>query len=285
MIVLSPLVFCPPLSKPTFMMAGQVPSVLKTSSLLGVLLLALLLQTLIFTYSSTSIFSFTNILKPTTQTTPSIATTHPTDTMATKLSADLLLQLIKNRRTYYPLTKDLTITPSRIQEIVNESTLHTPSSFNSQSNRLVVLFGAEHDKLWDITTETLKKIVPQDQWEHSAQRMSMFKGAAGTILFFDDQTVVEGMQAKFAAYADKFPLFASQSLAMQQFVLWTALEAEGLGANLQHYSPLIDEQVAQTWKLPTSWKLNAQLVFGGKAAEAPSKEFAPLEDRVKVFGA
>lgn len=203
----------------------------------------------------------------------------------TKLSADLLLQFVKNRRTYYPLTKDLPITPARIQEIVNESTLHTPSSFNSQSNRLVVLFGDEHNKLWDITTATLKKIVPEAQWEHSAQRMAMFKAAAGTILFFDDQSVVEGMQNKFAAYADKFPLFASQSLAMQQFILWTALEAEGLGANLQHYSPLIDEEVAATWKLPTSWKLNAQLVFGGKGAEATSKEFAPLEDRVKVFGA
>jgi predicted oxidoreductase (fatty acid repression mutant protein) len=34
--------------------------------------------------------------------------------------------------------------------------------------------------------------------------MAMFKGAAGTALFFEDQTVVEGMQAKFPTYADRY---------------------------------------------------------------------------------
>lgn len=72
---------------------------------------------------------------------------------------------------------------------------------------------------------------------------------------------------------------------MQQWLLWTALELEGLGANLQHYSPLIDEKVAATWKLPASWKLNAQLVFGGRAAEPGEKQFKPLDERVKFFGA
>ena len=37
--------------------------------------------------------------------------------------------------------------------------LHTPSAFNSQSARIVVLFGEDHKKLWDITEETLKVIV------------------------------------------------------------------------------------------------------------------------------
>ncbi|CAG9942174.1 unnamed protein product [Clonostachys rosea f. rosea IK726] len=59
----------------------------------------------------------------------------------------------------------------------------------------------------------------------------------------------------------------------------------GLGANLQHYNPIIDDKVAAQWSLPATWKLNAQLVFGGKAGEAGPKEFKPLEERVKVFGA
>lgn len=206
--------------------------------------------------------------------------------MAAKLSADSLIALIKNRRTYYPLSKDLgAVTPARIQELVKETTLHTPSSFNSQSNRLLVLFGTEHDKLWDITSETLKTIVPEAAWKPTGDKLAMFKGAAGTILFFDDNDVVSGMQSKFAPYADKFPVWASQSNGMQQFLLWTALEAEGLGANLQHYNPLIDQKVAEAWKVPAAWKLNAQLVFGGKTGEASPKEFMPIEERVKVFGA
>ncbi|KAK2612893.1 type II nitroreductase [Conoideocrella luteorostrata] len=204
---------------------------------------------------------------------------------ATKISAELLFQMAKSRRTIYALNKNLSIPTSRIQELVNETTLHTPSSFNSQSNRVVVLFGAEHDKLWDITTSTLQAIVPDDKWKHTEERMAMFKHGAGTVMFFEDQDVVKGMQASFPSYADRFPTWAAQSLGMQQLLLWTALELEGLGANLQHYNPLVDEKVAETWNLPKSWKLNAQLVFGGRAAEAGEKEFKPLEERVKVFGA
>lgn len=66
--------------------------------------------------------------------------------------------------------------------------------------------------------------------------------------------------------------------------VWTALESEGFGANLQHYSPLIDEQIAKTWNIPASWKLDAQLVFGTPNSEPGEKAFAPIEDRYKVFG-
>ncbi|KAK5656175.1 hypothetical protein OQA88_4935 [Cercophora sp. LCS_1] len=201
------------------------------------------------------------------------------------MAANSFLELVKARRSIYALNKDLPVSKERIQEIVSEALQHVPSSFNSQSNRVVVLFGAEHDKFWDITTETLKAIVPEGQWESTSGRMAMFKGAAGSILFFEDQTVVEGMQAKFALYADRFPVWATQSTGMLQHTLWVALEAEGLGANIQHYNPLVDAKVAETWKLPETWKLNAQLVFGGRVAEAGQKTFTPLEEKLKVFGA
>ncbi|KAI0884392.1 Nitroreductase [Annulohypoxylon maeteangense] len=212
--------------------------------------------------------------------TASQCTSKPSTTMATPI-----LDLVKSRRTYYVLNKELPISKDRVQEIVKESLLHTPSSFNSQSNRIVVLFGAEHDKLWGIATDILKAIVPEDAWEHTAQRMNGFKAAAGTVLFFEDQKVVDTMQEKFALYADKFPIWAQQSDAMAQYVVWTALTAEGVGANLQHYNPLVDAKVASEWGIPDNWKLNAQLVFGGRSGEAGPKDFQPIEERYKVFGA
>ncbi|CAG9993815.1 hypothetical protein V2G26_020363 [Clonostachys chloroleuca] len=206
--------------------------------------------------------------------------------MAAKVATESFLQVLQNRRTYYALSKNLgSVTPARVQELVNQTTLHTPSSFNAQSNRLVVLFGAEHDKLWDITSDSLKAIVPEDKWQPTADRLAGFKGAAGTVLFFEDEETVQGQQKAFALYADRFPGWAAQSLGMQQLALWAALENEGLGANLQHYNPIIDDKVAAQWSLPATWKLNAQLVFGGKEGEAGPKEFKPLEERVKVFGA
>ncbi len=101
---------------------------------------------------------------------------------ATTASASaVFLDQIKNRRTYYPLSKDLTISAERVQEIVKEALLHVPSSFNSQTTRVVVLLGAEHEKLWDITTDVLRGIVPTNKWELTGNKMAMFKGAAGTV--------------------------------------------------------------------------------------------------------
>lgn len=93
------------------------------------------------------------------------------------------------------------------------------------------------------------------------------------------------MQEKFALYADRFPVWSSHSTAMLQWAVWTALDAEGLGANLQHYNPLVDERVASTWNVPADWKLSAMLVFGGKTGEAGPKTFLPQEDKFKSFGA
>jgi predicted oxidoreductase (fatty acid repression mutant protein) len=70
---------------------------------------------------------------------------------------------------------------------------------------------------------------------------------------------------------------------MLQFVVWTSLELEGLGASLQHYNPLIDEEVRAKWNLPSTWKLIAQMPFGKPTGAPGEKEFQPLDTRMKVF--
>ena len=105
------------------------------------------------------------------------------------------------------------------------------------------------------------------------------------MLFFEDQEVVQGLQANFPAYADNFPVWAEHTDAMHQYAVWTTLAEAGIGANLQHYNPLIDNAVAEAWDIPASWRLRAEMVFGGIAAPAGEKAFAPLEGRFKVHGA
>jgi predicted oxidoreductase (fatty acid repression mutant protein) len=104
------------------------------------------------------------------------------------------------------------------------------------------------------------------------------------VLFFESRSAVTTMQEKFAIYADRFPPWATQSDAMHQFAIWTALEAEGLGANLQHYNPLIDNRVSEKWNVPKDWELNAQLVFGTPSGQAGEKTFIPVEERFKTYG-
>ena len=94
------------------------------------------------------------------------------------------------------------------------------------------------------------------------------------------------MQSKFATYASKFPEWAQESTAMHQYALWCALEAEGLGANLQHYNPIIDTKVAGAWEVPEAWALRAQMVIGGRAEAPGEKAFEPVYgERFLVYGA
>ncbi|KIL45292.1 nitroreductase family protein [Jeotgalibacillus soli] len=192
-------------------------------------------------------------------------------------------QAIENRRSIYAINNETVVSDERIHEVINHAVKHTPSAFNSQSARVVVLLGENHHKLWSITTETLRKVVPADQFGPTEEKMNLFGAGYGTVLFFEDQEVVESLQEQFAAYADNFPVWSQQSNGMLQFVIWTSLELEGFGASLQHYNPLIDEEVKNQWNLPSSWKLTAQMPFGNPTAAAGGKESKPLDERVKIF--
>ncbi|ULJ59340.1 nitroreductase family protein [Wielerella bovis] len=201
------------------------------------------------------------------------------------MSVQTLQQIAEKRRTIYVLNKELPISQAEISQIVEHAVLHTPSSFNSQSTRAVVLFGAEHEKLWDIAASELRKIVPEDKFEPTANKLNAFKAGAGSILFFEDQAVVRSLQEQFPAYAANFPIWADHANAMTQYAIWTTLAAADVGANLQHYNPVIDAEVAKTWDIPANWTLRAQMVFGGIGAPAGEKTFNPLEERFKVYGA
>lgn len=188
------------------------------------------------------------------------------------------------RRSVYALSKDLPVDGKQVMQIIEHAIKHTPSAFNSQSARLVALFGAEHEKLWDITTSELRKVAPAENFESTEAKLNGFKAAAGSVLFFEDQDVIEGLQEKFPLYASNFPVWSEHTSAMHQYVVWSALATMGIGANLQHYNPVIDAEVAKVWEIPDHWKLRAQLVFGGIVTPAGEKTFAPIEGRLKVYG-
>jgi predicted oxidoreductase (fatty acid repression mutant protein) len=193
-------------------------------------------------------------------------------------------EAITGRRSIYALGKNEVVTRERIQEVVEFAVKHVPSPFNSQSGRVVILFGSESSKFWDITREALRPLVPADAFAKTDEKLKSFDAGYGTVLFFEDQSVVKGLMDSFPLYADNFPVWSLQSNGMLEFTVWTALEAEGLGASLQHYNPLVDEKVKKNWSLPDSWKLLAEMPFGSVVAPAGVKEFLPLETRVRTYG-
>ena len=196
-----------------------------------------------------------------------------------------LQQLAEQRRSIYALGNQLPVSNEEVVKLVEHAILHTPSSFNSQSTRVIILFGEEHQKLWQIAEDTLRAIVNDDeQFASTKQKMDSFKAGAGTVLFFEDRKVVKSMQDNVPLYADKFPVYAQHTNAMHQYAVWTALASVGVGASLQHYSPIIDDKVAETWDVDKDWELVAQLVFGAIEQPAGDKTFKPMEERLKVFG-
>ena len=167
-----------------------------------------------------------------------------------------------HRRTNYALGKSIPVLPSQIIAVVERMTREVPSAFNMQSARVIVAMGKHHEKIWQITKETLKKIVSPESFSATETKIDGFSSAYGTVLFFEEMNIIKDMQEKFAAYADNFPVWAQQANGMLQFSIWTALDDIGIGVNLQHYNPLIDAEIKEYFTVPDSWKLIAQMPFG-----------------------
>ncbi|OZI45908.1 nitroreductase family protein [Bordetella genomosp. 5] len=194
------------------------------------------------------------------------------------------LDALKQRRTQYTLGRNVSQSKEALTALIQEAIKHSPSSFNSQSSRALVLFGAESDKLWDIAIEEVRKVAPADGFEKTEAKLKSFAAGVGTVLFFEDQDVVRSLQEKFALYADNFPVWSEQSGGMAQLSVWSALANDKIGASLQHYNPLIDAAVAREWNIPASWKLRAQMPFGSNEAPFGEKSFMSDAERFRVAG-
>ena len=102
---------------------------------------------------------------------------------------DGFLKALQERRSCYALSKESPVSGEALETLIRQAVKHTPSAFNMQSGRAVLLLGAHHDKLWQITLETLAAIVPQDRFAATEQKIAGFAAGHGTVLFFDDAAV------------------------------------------------------------------------------------------------
>lgn len=193
------------------------------------------------------------------------------------------LQALENRRSVYSIGDEPAVSEDEIVSIIRRAVKASPSAFNSQSSRVIVLFGKSHNKLWEETKNILRGMVPKENFPKTEEKINSFSRGYGTVLFFEDQDIVVNLQEQYPLYSENFPVWSLQSSGMLQLAVWTALEDVGLGASLQHYNPLIDETVRENWNAPKSWKLLGQMPFGNVTGEARPKDFQPLEERMKVF--
>jgi predicted oxidoreductase (fatty acid repression mutant protein) len=193
------------------------------------------------------------------------------------------IEALTNRRSVYSIDKKIKIQEKEIVEILEEAVLNTPSAYNSQSQTVVLLLNEHHDKLWDLVKQEIKKLVKPEDFVKSEQKINNFKAGYGTVLFFDDGEITEGLTKKFPLYKDNFLKWSIEQNGMLQGNVWVGLETLGLGASLQHYNELIEKQVMSWLDLPEKWNLTAQMPFGNLLEHPDPKPKKSIDLRLKIF--
>ena len=188
-----------------------------------------------------------------------------------------LKEALRKRRSIRVLEKDPRVTKEWLLPIV-ETVEYVPSAFNMQSGKMMILLANSHEQLWDIVEESLKAKIGEDRMGPTREKLKGFRGGSGTILFFEDKEIVKENGEKFKSYAQHFMDWSEQGNGILQIAMWLSLTAEGLGASIQHYNPLIDEKVKEVFAVPETWVLRGQMPFG-KIAEVPEeRELLPVEE-------
>ena len=193
-------------------------------------------------------------------------------------------KLTAQRRSIYALGDQLTNSPEEIYDLIITAIKNSPTAFNSQTVRAVVLFGKSSDKVWDIVEVALKEVVKDPQaFAKTQQKIASFRAGFGTVLFLTETDTVHELEKQFPAYADNFADWAEQGIGGAQQAVWTALAEQQIGASLQHYNPLIDDAIHQAFNLPDSWQLRAEMPFGWIEAPAGNKDFRDDSEKFKLI--
>lgn len=193
-------------------------------------------------------------------------------------------EAIEHRHSYYALSPESPISDEEIQKILETVLESAPSANNSQTTRLVLLLGEDHKKLWNIVRETLRKRIAPERFEKTNEKIEKsFYSGYGTILFFEEGNEVKKLQEKFPNYKDQYLHYSHHTNAIHQFCIWVMLEDAGFGASLQHYNPLIDEEVKSQWGITEGWELIAQMPFGKPLETPEAKEKLLPEKKLRIF--
>ncbi|UPL00985.1 hypothetical protein LCI18_011919 [Fusarium solani-melongenae] len=209
--------------------------------------------------------------------------------MSPSITADQFLAAAKHRRTVYGLKDTSPVSDDRIEKIITEVLSFSPSSYNTQPGRITLVLGEKHKQLWDVVIEHAEPILKgagPGVWDAMGPRFQAFKNAYGSVLFWDSGETIKSSQETHQSAAHMFPQFADHASGMAQILVWTALELEGFGANLQHMGaiPPVEAALKKFLEVPDDYSLKANLNFGELAQPHPEvPEKLPLSKTLKII--
>ncbi len=193
------------------------------------------------------------------------------------------IETITKRRSVYSLNSNTTIGDEALIDAIKTALQYTPSAYHAQSQKIMVLLHEQHDRFWQLVMESLRKIVPANSFERTEKKINGFQKGFGTILFFNDESITNGLIEKFPLYKDNFIHWAREQNGMLQINLWNLLAEHNLGASLQHYTEVIDAAFRKEFEVPKHWTMLAQMPFGGIEEYPAPKEYVDLKNRMIVL--
>ena len=186
---------------------------------------------------------------------------------------------LSQRRSFYGLDKLSVKALDCVQDTIASCILNCPTPFNVQSARVVLLLNEQHNLFWNLVWQQMEKVIKPEQKEASQARISAFKQAHGTILYFEDKEALEKLKQQYPLYAKNINIWAQQANGILQYMIWSSLAENNIGASLQHYNELVADALHKTFNLPTNWEIVAQMPFGSITKEPSVKTFLSLKER------
>ena len=190
---------------------------------------------------------------------------------------------LTRRRSIYALGHTRVVTDFCLEDTLKDCLKNCPTPFNAQSARLVLLLNKKHLDFWNLVLQKALAVTPLGSTNSAEQTINSFAAAYGTILYFEDTDILAQLQKDFPLYQKNMHDWTFEANGMLQYMVWQSLAENEIGASLQHYNELIEEDVKKMLDLPDSWKILSQMPFGSIEKTPAEKTFLPLENRFKIF--
>jgi len=78
------------------------------------------------------------------------------------LGGEYIARSRQARRTHYALSAESTLNDDELLALVQRTVKHTPTAFNSQSARAVLVLGDKHRQLWDAVFDSYRETLGGD---------------------------------------------------------------------------------------------------------------------------
>ncbi|KAL5342473.1 Nitroreductase-like protein [Aspergillus crustosus] len=205
------------------------------------------------------------------------------------ITTDQWLEAAAYRRTVHSLAGTSSVSDERVKEIVSNVLSFAPSSYNTQPVRISLALGDKHKQLWDVILQTAEPVltaINPEIWKRLGPFLQSHREAYGSILFWERTTTTAEAATTHKATAHMFSEWGDHAQGIHQILIWTALELEGVGANLQHMNgiPPVEVAIRKFAGVPEDYKLKAHLNYGDEKGVHPEKPGKlPIEETLTVL--